>query len=355
MQWLTTICNACRIAQRDPSKAIIGESRKLLANSAYGKMCEDRTRFRRIWYCNRDEARVAIKSSLFYSVSTLSSTSASPTVTGSSFKNPDSTFSDDEALDSECIEEDQMDAIFEVTESYKKVTLDQTIQVSFFVYQYAKMNMLEFQYDLVDRYLVHQKWSPMYMDTDSLYMSISGSDLRDVVKPELLEVFYRDVYAQWFPSESCEEHHPDFVQTMVSGRPWTRSPCCEERNLYDQKTPGLFKVEWQGEAMVALCSKTYFCSGQVKDKMSCKGIQKSRNSSTLSYEKYKRILLTQRPGEGSNMGFRFDPTSQTVYTYSQSRKGCLTCMGSERSSTMASTPFHWTFDCESIYTRDPFY
>ena len=211
------------------------------------------------------------------------------------------------------------------------------------------MNMLEFQYDLADRYLVHQKWSPMYMDTDSLYMSISGSDLRDVVKPGLLEVFYRDVYAQWFPSESCEEHHPDFVQTMVSGRPWTRSPCCEDRNLYDQKTPGLFKVEWQGEAMVALCSKTYFCSGPVR---ASKRVETRRLCPMKSTR--GSFWHSARVKEVTWASGLTRPPRRCTRIVNQGR-GCLTCMGSERSSTMASTPFHWTFDCESIYTRDPFY
>ena len=63
--WMEEAANTRGIAQRDPSKAIIGESAKLLANSAYGKMCEDRTRFRRIRYCNRDKARVAINPHCF--------------------------------------------------------------------------------------------------------------------------------------------------------------------------------------------------------------------------------------------------------------------------------------------------
>ena len=32
-------------------------------------------------------------------------------------------------------------------------------------------------------------------------------------------------------------------------------------NYYDKRTPGLFKVEWEGLGIVSLCSKTYYCFG----------------------------------------------------------------------------------------------
>ena len=323
--WMGEAADARRSAQRDPSKAMMGESAKLPANSAYGKMCEDKTKFRQIRYCEEAEVATAIRSPLFCDARRLSSAtySSGSELPGSSFRKPDVDIDDDEALeylDDGDEEEEEQEGIYEVTQNYKHIRLDQPIQIPFFVYQYAKMKMLEFYYDLLDRYLVHRKWGPMYSDTDSMYLSISGTGFRDIVKPQLMEEFYRDVYTNWFPSESCKEHHSDFVQAMVSGRPWTRAPCCEGSHLYDQKTPGLFKVEWQGEGMVCLCSKTYYCSGVNKDKMSCKGIQKSRNSKTLTYARYKDILDSGKNGGGVNMGFRFDPSTQRMYTYSQTRQ-----------------------------------
>jgi hypothetical protein len=45
---------------------------------------------------------------------------------------------------------------------------------------------------------------------------------------------------------------------------------------YDKSTPGLFKEEYSGDGIIALCSKTYYCFGK-EDKFSCKGINKRTN------------------------------------------------------------------------------
>lgn len=57
---------------------------------------------------------------------------------------------------------------------------------------------------------------------------------------------------------------------------WVQRQCCAERQIYDTRTPGLFKVEYAGDGIVALCSKTYYCFGELKDKFSSKGLNKSR-------------------------------------------------------------------------------
>ena len=144
----------------------------------------------------------------------------------------------------------------------------------------------------MDRYLDPRKWCPLYTDTDSLYISVAGQNIHELVKTDLVEEFYNDVYANWFPSECCDEHHSDFVQAMTSHRLWVRPRCCEERFQWDKRTPGLFKVEWQGKGMVSLCSKTYYCTGPDEDKLSSKGLQKSRNK--LSYDQYKEVLFTSQ-------------------------------------------------------------
>ena len=45
-----------------------------------------------------------------------------------------------------------------------------------------------------------------------------------------------------------------------------------EHKGYHKRTPGLFKVEWEGQGIVRLCSKTYYYFG-AKDKFSCKGVK----------------------------------------------------------------------------------
>ena len=77
-------------------------------------------------------------------------------------------------------------------------------------------------------------------------------------------------------------------------------------------TPGLFNEEYRGDGIVALCSKTYYCFG-VEDKFSCKGINKRLND--INKCTYMDMLLTKRPGSGTNRGFR--SVDNTVCTYLQ--------------------------------------
>ena len=46
-----------------------------------------------------------------------------------------------------------------------------------------------------------------------------------------------------------------------------------EHKAYDKRTPFLFKVEWEDQGIVRLCSKTYYYFG-AKDKFSCKVVKK---------------------------------------------------------------------------------
>ena len=114
-------------------------------------------------------------------------------------------------------------------------------------------------------------------------------------------------------------HRQAFIDIKLSGQEWIQAPCCQARSKYDKRTPGLFKLEWQGDGMVALCSKTYYCFGEIEgDKLSCKGIQKKRND--LTKDQYLQVLETQKNGMGINKGFRAMPDG-AVYTYVQTRHG----------------------------------
>ena len=85
------------------------------------------------------------------------------------------------------------------------------------------------------------------------YIAISGECLEDLVKPEMVHEFEIDK-SNWFPRTDTVEHAK-----------------------YDKRTPGLFKVEWEGNGVISLCSKTYYCFGAGKDKFSCKGVNKKNN------------------------------------------------------------------------------
>jgi hypothetical protein len=130
------------------------------------------------------------------------------------------------------------------------------------------------------------------MDTDSAYMALSATSLEEVVKPEMQQRF-RMEKKNWFPRDDTPEHA-----------------------AYDKRTPGLFKTEFTGDGMIALCSKTYYCFGK-EDKFSCKGINKRTNQ--ITKEKYMDVLLSKKSGSSTNRGFR--SIDNQVYTYLQERAG----------------------------------
>ena len=156
---------------------------------------------------------------------------------------------------------------YKVESCKKTIKLNLTIQVSFFVYQYAKLRMLQFYYDFLDKYLDRAYFQMCEMDTDSAYIAISGESVESSVKPELSVKFYQDK-CNWLPRADTPEH-----------------------KAYDKRKPELFKVEWEGQGIVGLCSKCsstvlQYCFG-VKDTFSCKGSIK--NVTTLT--KINMILM----------------------------------------------------------------
>ena len=179
--------------------------------------------------------------------------------------------------------------------------------------------MLQLRYDFLARFLDEKDFELVEMDTDSCYMAIAADDLESAVKPDMRPQFYEE-FDQWFPALACAKHRQDFIDTKTTGKEWVPGDCCKARSKFDKRTPGLFKTEWKGTGIVALCSKTYFCFGGVEgdNKVSCKGIQKTRNR--LTKEQYLDVLKTQKNGVGINRGFRVMPDG-AVYTYAQTRHG----------------------------------
>ena len=151
--------------------------------------------------------------------------------------------------------------------------MDLPIQIAVFVYAYAKLRMLQFRYDLLGQYVDHRHWEPLYMDTDSYYLSLRRDSLHDWLRPERKWAFY-ERFHEWFPSEACDAHRAEFVDIMtcLGPRAWyPEQQCCEACWVYDEKMRNLFKTEWDGDGMVALSSKTYYCwDSQGQDKLSSK-------------------------------------------------------------------------------------
>jgi hypothetical protein len=241
----------------DTTHAIIGEAAKLVGNSAYGRTGMNKNKFQKVRFCDEKQFNRA-KNNYFFN------------------------------------DAEEYDGVYEVASRPRTVKQNMPIQVASNVLNDAKLRMLEFYYDCIDKYIDRSNYQYMYMDTDSAYMSLSGDDIKNLIKPEMREEFEKDKN-NWFPRTDTNEH-----------------------KAHDKRKPGLFKLEWSGNGMVALSSKTYYCWGS-EDKVSSKGTQKDSNKSSLSKESYKKCLDDGKTINCKNKGFRY--IDKTMKTYEQDKVG----------------------------------
>jgi hypothetical protein len=287
------VSNARRAGDKDKSKEVVGNSMKLIGNSPFGKSAMNQTKHKNVIYESCDDEIYKLKeSNLFQDL-------------------------------------EELNGVYEVTQRKRTIFLKNPIHVAIAVYQLAKLRMLAFYYDCVDKYIDHSDFEYLEMDTDSGYIAFSGEQpFPDLVKPELREHFEAHKY-EWFPREDTDDNAK-----------------------YDKRTPGLFKEEWRGNAMVSLSSKNYICyEGDLikanwfnkttgkeeplfhKTKCSAKGIQKSNNKDIFTPEKFESVINEKVTLQATNRGFRvvkqttlFDDQRMTiepqVQTYEQQKNGC---------------------------------
>jgi hypothetical protein len=156
---------------------------------------------------------------------------------------------------------------FELEMSKKTIRLDLPMKIGCFVYQYSKLRMLQFYYDFVNVFVDRRDFQYCAMDTDSAYIALSADNLEEVIKLDLCQLY--DIERKnWFPRTDTPEHA-----------------------AYDKRTPGLFKEEYSGDGIIALCSKTCYCFGK-EYKFSCKGINKRTNQ--ITKDKYMDVLLSRK-------------------------------------------------------------
>ena len=170
----------------DPDTAIIADTNKVIGNSGYGSLIMDKTKHRAIKYVQgENETCLKVNDPLFQKL--------------------------------ECLDEEEQ--YYEVEMAKCKIKLDLPIQLGYYILQYAKLRMLEFYYDFMDVYVDRADFEYCEMDTDSAYMAISGSNLEDVIKPEMRTKYLQgmkgfctdmdieaDAQHHWFPGTCCAKH-----------------------------------------------------------------------------------------------------------------------------------------------------
>ena len=248
------VTEARRTGDVDKSKALLADIFKLLGNSGYGKLIEALERQTNVIY-TKDEKVV------------------------------------DRALRSAYFEDlDEIGQAYELESRKPRITIRRPFQIGIAVYQLAKLRMLQFYYDFLDRYLDRKDFELIQMDTDSNYLAISGKTLEEIVKPEM---------------------KAEFEQEKKNWLAWDK---------WSGRTPGLFKKEFEGERMIALCSKCYYTEHQIEDgvkkKLSSKGMSKRQNE--INWNRFKAALNGSKD-MATNRGFRM--RDGNMVTYEQEKLG----------------------------------
>lgn len=207
----------------------------------------------------------------------------------------------------------ELDGSVEMTELKQSHKLNNPIHVSIAIYQLAKLRMLEFYYDCIDYYFDRSDFQYLEMDTYSAYIAFSNEQpFENSIKPHLQEHFNQHKY-EWFPRDDTKENA-----------------------AFDKRTPGLFKEEWRGDAMVSLASKNYYCylperwvneKGEeegYKDKASAKGVQKSRNKGIISSDAFESVIKEGVSLKATNKGFRIDKLHKRLLHIRPSKQGVHT-------------------------------
>ena len=109
-----------------------------MGNSGYGKTITNQLKHRNVEYCSDAEASRKVNTPLFRKLDNITKDT------------------------------------YEVESCNKTIKLNLTIQDGFFVYQCAKLRMLQFYYDFLDKYLDRRDFQMCEMDTDSAYIAFQG-------------------------------------------------------------------------------------------------------------------------------------------------------------------------------------
>ena len=155
---------------------------------------------------------------------------------------------------------EEIGGAYEIKELERTVMIKRTYQCGIAVYQLAKLRMLEFYYDFLDKYFSRQDFELCYMDADSLYLATSDDSLDEIAKPEMKQANEADK-KNWLATDKFRE-----------------------------RTPGLFQTEVVGTRGVWLTAKCYLVQNEAfnENKNSCKCVSKKYN--VLHFQRYKDAL-----------------------------------------------------------------
>ena len=142
--------DARRKGDENSNSSVVAETMKLLANSSYGYQTMDRSRHIITKYLNDEKAHKAINSKFFKKLNHM------------------------------------MDNLYEIESVEADVEHKEPIIVGFFNLQYAKLRMLEINYNFFQKFCDFNSFEEMEMD----YLALAHDSLEDCIKPDMRDVWY---------------------------------------------------------------------------------------------------------------------------------------------------------------------
>ena len=217
--------------------------------------------------------------------------------------------------------------LFEIDSSKMTVNHAVPLHAACLIHSNAKLRMLDFVYNCVDKYISRDCYQPCTMDTDSFVAAYSEENpFETLIKPELKEEFEKDKY-NWFVYD--DEYTRESAKNGL---------------ILDVRTVGLFKIEMEMDSICALASKSYACTPSEKEiknngnkcKIAQKGVQKSN---VMTIDLFKEVLskhdnnviyqnlsakerqeISNNEHQVTNRGFRVNPTGG-LQRYVQNKVG----------------------------------
>lgn len=144
----------------DPAKSIVAETSKLIGNSVYGHSLMNKSKHSFVKFCNRDKASSMVNNPLFRDV--LEFRNEAFEVSRILNTRPNST---NNSLRQVVAHKNINMETIQVRMQKKNIKHDLPVQLGFFVYGYAKLKMLEFMYDVIDKFISREDYCLLEMDT----------------------------------------------------------------------------------------------------------------------------------------------------------------------------------------------
>ena len=228
-KFVQSAVNAPREGEENPNSLVVAETMKLLADSSYGYQIMDRCRHIFTKYLSDEKTHGAMNTKLFKRFDHIN------------------------------------EQLYEVELAKAEIEHRELIIVVFFVFQCAKLRMLEIYYNFFERICDANKFEESEMDTDPLYWALSGKEFYNCIREE------SKAERNLLRAEDCKD---DFTANATTN--FFPGTCCTKHIKHDKREPGLFKEEFRCSETLCLCSKIYCCydSNSNKCKFSSRGLNK---------------------------------------------------------------------------------